>query len=231
MTATAKRVLVVEDDASIAMGLRMNLVAEGYEVVVASDGADGLERAREGFDLIVLDLMLPKLNGYEVIRILREEKNATPLLVLSARTSEVDIVAGLDLGAEDYMTKPFALAELLARVRGLLRRSGGPEIARWTFGNVEVDVGARVVTRGGADVDLTTTEFDLLQALIASQGGVLSRDQIFDLVWGSGRHGTRRTIDNFVAQLRAKLENDPAEPKHLLTVRGVGYRIAGIEPA
>jgi DNA-binding response OmpR family regulator len=224
-----KRILIVEDDESISLGLRMNLEAEGYEVAVAEDGEEGLERIRrtEGLHLVILDLMLPKRNGFEVLRSIRAEGNAVPVIVLSARGAEMDKVMGLELGAEDYVTKPFGLAELLARVRAVMRRDAiarprSEEVVRTD--DIEISAATREVTRGGAVVPLTPTEFDILWCLVEAGGRVRSRDQIKARVWGPGHHGTQRTIDNFLAQLRAKLEADPSEPRHLLTVRGVGYR-------
>lgn len=236
MTTTTARILVVEDDPSIQLGLRMSLEREGHAVSIADDGALGLERLRlESWDLLILDVMLPKLNGYEILTAMAAEGIDTPVLVLSARGHLNDKVMGLDLGAADYVTKPFSVRELLARVRATLRRKGAVErshnddgaSAEYRFGDVVVDARTREVRKGGAPVDLTATEFNVLAALARARGRALSREQIFEAVWGSGHHGTHRTIDNFVAQLRAKLENDATEPEHLLTVRGVGYRLDG----
>jgi DNA-binding response OmpR family regulator len=225
-TKEAKRVLVVEDDRSISLGLRMNLEDEGLDVSIAEDGETGLERARsEHWDLMILDVMLPRLNGYELLCTLRSEHIDIPVLILSARTAEVDRIMGLDLGADDYVTKPFSVGELLARVRAALRR-GARTAERWAFGGVEVDPESRQVFRDGVEVELTPTEFDVLQVMLRARGRVLSRQQIMDLVWGPGHHGTPRTVDNFLAQLRSKLEADPSEPEFLITVRGVGYRFA-----
>ncbi len=225
--ATARTVLVVEDDQSIAVGLRINLEKEGYKVLVEDDGAVGLERARDARpDLLIIDVMLPNKNGFEVVDTLRREGFSMPIIILSARTGEMDKVTGLELGAEDYVAKPFSLAELLARVRAALRR--GPPVSRSrapiTFRDVVVDVDAREVRRAGAVVEMTATEFDVLLCLVEAKGRALSRDAIFNKVWGPGHHGTPRTIDNFIQQLRAKLEINPQEPKHFHTVRGVGYR-------
>jgi DNA-binding response OmpR family regulator len=227
-----QRVLVVEDDASIALGLRMNLEADGYEVLSAEDGEAGLAMARtERPDVVILDVMLPKLNGFQVLQTVRREGLTMPIIVLSARTGEADKVTGLELGAEDYVAKPFSLAELLARVRAALRRGPRPAAAPHrtvhAFGDVRVDAAARTVTRAGAPVEMTATEFDLLLCLIEARGTALSRDDIFVRVWGPNHHGTPRTIDNFVQQIRAKIEVDPQKPKHLQTVRGVGYRFDG----
>jgi DNA-binding response OmpR family regulator len=226
-----RRVLVVEDDASIMLGLRINLEAEGYVVLAAEDGEKGLELARaERPDVVILDVMLPKLNGFQVLQTLRREGISTPIIVLSARTSEMDKVTGLELGAEDYVAKPFSLAELLARVRGALRRGPRPiDTPRtvYEFGDVRLDVAARTVVRAGAPVDMTAKEFDLLLCLNEARGVALDRDAIFARVWGPAHHGTQRTIDNFIQQLRAKLEPDPGRPRFLVTVRGVGYRFDG----
>lgn len=221
-------ILVVEDDASIAMGLEINLAAEGYRVLAASDGEAGYALAKaERIDLVILDIMLPRLNGFELLRKLRGEHHTMPIILLSARGAEMDKVMGLELGAEDYVTKPFGLAELLARVKAALRRDSIARGARGRVrvGAIEVDPDAREVRRGGALVELTATEFDVLMCLVEAQGRVLSREQIQAKVWGPAHHGTPRTIDNFILQLRAKLEDDPQAARHILTVRGVGYRV------
>jgi DNA-binding response OmpR family regulator len=224
-----KRILIVEDDESISLGLRMNLEAEGYEVEVVADGESAIERIRklEALDLVILDVMLPRMNGLEVLRTLRAEGNRVPIIVLSARGAEMDKVMGLELGAEDYVTKPFGLAELFARVRAVLRRDAiarprAEDLVR--AGDLEINAATRQVIKAGAIVPLTPTEFEILWCLVEAGGHVRSRDQIKARVWGPGHHGTQRTIDNFLAQLRAKLEPDVSEPRHLLTVRGVGYR-------
>jgi DNA-binding response OmpR family regulator len=225
---STRRILVVEDDESISMGLEMNLAAEGYDVQIATNGEEGLHLATStSFDLIILDVMLPRMNGFEVLRRLRQDRHFTPVMMLSARGAELDKVMGLELGAEDYVTKPFGLAELLARVRAMLRREarlrseGGDEIR---FADVAIRPATREVLRAGAAVELTATEFDVLLCLVEARGSVLSREQIQTAVWGQNHHGTLRTIDNFLLQLRQKLEPDPQRPQHLVTVRGVGYR-------
>lgn len=222
-----KTILVVEDDESISTGLEMNLTAEGYRVILAVDGEEGLTLARgSGIDLLILDVMLPRLNGFELLRILRNERCRVPIILLSARGAEMDKVMGLELGAEDYITKPFSLAELLARVKAVLRRDAiaraddGPLRA----GDLEINSATREVYRAGELVELTATEFDILLCLVEAGGRVLSRDQIQAKVWGPAHHGTPRTIDNFILQLRAKLEDQPTAPRHIMTVRGVGYR-------
>jgi DNA-binding response OmpR family regulator len=223
-----RTILVIEDDPSITMGLELNLRAEGYRVILAHDGEEGLAKARaEDIDLLILDVMLPRLNGFEVLRVLRGEGSELPVLMLSARGAEMDKVMGLELGAEDYVTKPFGLAELLARVRAILRREGKGRSSRGAVirsGVLEINADTRQVVRDGKQVELTATEFDVLLCLVEAKGRVLSREQIQANVWGPDHHGTTRTVDNFLLQLRAKLELDPGEPKHLVTVRGVGYR-------
>jgi len=228
-----RRVLVIEDDSSITLGLRINLEKEGYAVLAAEDGEAGLTMARsERPDLVILDVMLPKMNGFQVLQQMRREGLSMPIIVLSARTGEMDKVTGLELGAEDYVAKPFSLAELLARVRAALRRAPAPapvEAARTShaFGDVRIDVAARTVARAGQPVEMTATEFDVLLCLVEARGVALGREEIFRRVWGPNHHGTPRTIDNFIQQLRAKLEPDPQRPRHVVTVRGVGYRFDG----
>lgn len=217
-------VLVVEDDPSISLGLRINLEAEGYDVRLAEDGELALDEIRHRSpSLVILDVMLPKVNGFEVLQTARREGHTMPIIVLSARTGEMDKVTGLELGAEDYVAKPFSLAELLARVRAALRRAIPPSSAV-SFADVRIDPAARSVFKGGRQVDITATEFDVMMCLVRAKGRVLTRDEIFRKVWGPNHHGTPRTIDNFMQQLRAKLEDDASEPKHFQTVRGVGYR-------
>ncbi len=227
-SAQRRSVIVVEDDAAIAMGLRINLEKEGYDVRLATNGEAALESIRGAKpDLVILDVMLPNMNGFEVLQTLRREGFGMPVIVLSARTGEIDKVTGLELGAEDYVAKPFSLAELLARVRAALRRGHGHHPAAmqtFAFGDVIIDIAAREVRRNAAVVEMTATEFDVLLCLVEARGKALTRDHIFHKVWGPKHHGTPRTIDNFIQQLRAKLELQPQEPKHFHTVRGVGYR-------
>lgn len=225
--STTKTVLVIEDDESISMGLEMNLTAEGYRVLLAADGEQGLALTREvDVDLVILDVMLPRLNGFELLRMLRNEHRLMPIVMLSARGAEMDKVMGLELGAEDYITKPFSLAELLARVKAVLRRDAiaRRDGAQVKAGELDVNAATREVRRRGALVELTATEFDVLLCLIEAGGRVLSREQIQAQVWGPTHHGTPRTVDNFILQLRSKLEDNPTAPNHILTVRGVGYR-------
>ncbi len=219
------RVLVVEDNADLAYGLRNNLEIEGYEVDVAADGEEGLARVRAARpDLVILDLMLPRLDGFRVLRAMRAEGLAMPVLILTARGEEADKVRGLKLGADDYVTKPFGVLELLARVEALLRRNTSSPIER--IGDVEIDRATRVVTRRGARVELAPKEFDLLVALADRRGAVATRLELMRNVWGWSDAVITRTIDTHVAELRRKLEDDPARPQLILTVRKVGYRLA-----
>jgi two-component system alkaline phosphatase synthesis response regulator PhoP len=223
----AARILVVEDDPAILRGLELNLQIEGFETLSAADGERGLELA-PGVDLVVLDLMIPRINGYQVCERIRATGNKVPIILLSARNAELDIVMGLELGADDYVTKPFRAAELVARVRAHLRRHQ-PKVDRWAFGDVRIDVDHRQVRKAGVEVDLTPREHDLLVFLVQNEGRAVTRDQILQAVWGERYFGTDRTVDNFVTRLRQKLD-EPGNPVHFLTVRGIGYRFVS-EPA
>jgi DNA-binding response OmpR family regulator len=222
------RILVVEDDAAILRGLADNLRLEGHEVLQAADGESGLRQARaDRPDLVILDLMLPRLSGYELCTKLRAEGNATPILVLTARGEEADRVVGLDMGADDYVTKPFSIRELLARIRALLRRASPakalPGAVR--FGDAVVDFLRYEATRAGSPVELTRKEFGVLRLLASRPGEVVGRDEMLNEVWGYEHFPTTRTVDNHVAMLRAKFEDDPSQPRHLLTMHGVGYKL------
>jgi DNA-binding response OmpR family regulator len=221
------RILVVEDNDDLAFGLRASLEGEGHEVHVAPDGNKGLALARALRPaLLVLDVMLPGVDGFTVLRTLRGESFDAPVLILTARGAETDIVHGFNLGADDYVTKPFGLAVLLARVRALLRRGGPPNDERLhEFGDISVDVATRSVTRGGHLVALTFKEFDLLVALLERHGTVVTRRQLLEEVWEHQAEVQTRTVDMHVAELRRKLEPDPAHPKYILTVWKVGYRL------
>ena len=226
----AARILIVEDNEDLAFGLRTNLEVQGYEVVVAADGPAGLDATEEHDPaLIILDLMLPRLGGIEVLKALRAKGASMPILILTAKGNEVDKVNGLRLGADDYVTKPFGLMELIARVEALLRRATSSAAGRSGtvgFANVEVDLGSTQVTRGGKSVDLTPKEFGLLVALLEREGAVASRLELMSQVWGHSSAVISRTVDTHVAELRRKLEQDPARPQHILTVRKLGYRLA-----
>jgi DNA-binding response OmpR family regulator len=218
------RILVVEDDLSILSGVSMNLRFDGYEVLQAQDGRLGLERAlNEKPDLVVLDIMLPLMNGYELLKELRRRGNKVPVVVLTAKGTESDKILGLDLGADDYVVKPFGLQELLARIKAVLRRRYG-ESAVVSFGEAAVDLGAKRATRLGKPVELTAQEFRLLEYLVEHPGRTFSRQQLISGAWGFDYQGTERTVDNFVRQLRLKFESNADKPQHFLTVRGLGYR-------
>ncbi|WP_164007586.1 response regulator transcription factor [Pyxidicoccus trucidator] len=228
MTETTRRILVVEDDLSILAGLSMNLRFEGYEVLQAQDGRTGLARALdEAPDLVVLDLMLPELNGFEVLKELRQRGRDTPVVVLSAKGMETDKILGLNLGADDYVVKPFGLQELLARIKAVLRRrypTVGAAPPPVTFGDVSVDMTARTVARNGTQVELTAQEFKLLAHFLGHPGRTFTREELLSGAWGYHYEGSARTVDNFMRQLRLKFEPDPEAPRHFLTVRGLGYR-------
>jgi two-component system alkaline phosphatase synthesis response regulator PhoP len=225
------RLLIVEDNHDLAFGLRNNLEIEGYTVDVAADGPSGLAAARTASpDLVVLDLMLPGMDGYRVLRELRDDGLTMPVLILTAKGEEADKVRGFRLGADDYVTKPFGVMELLARVDALLRRTrrpvttGAATVER--FGEVEVDRATRSVRRAGGPVALTPMEFDLLVALIKRNGAVASRLELLKEVWGHSSAVLTRTVDTHIGELRRKLEEDPSTPRHILTVRKAGYRLA-----
>ncbi len=222
-------ILVIEDDPAIRLGLRKSLGFEGYRVIEAPDGERGLEAVYEARpDLIVLDLMLPRVNGYEVCRTIRKHDRTLPILILSAKDQETDKVMGLDLGADDFVTKPFSTRELTARIKAALRRTqaqeGGEEVYR--FEGFTVDIPGQLLEVNGEPVEVSNREFRLLRYLIENRGRVLSRDQILNKVWGFDYEGTARTIDNFINKLRSKIEEDPTRPNWILTVRGVGYKFA-----
>ena len=222
---SAPKLLIVEDDPSILHGLRHNLSYEGYEVMTARDGEEGLRLALEHApDVVILDVMLPGMNGFEVLKELRARSNVG-VVMLSAKGAEHDKVLGLDLGADDYVAKPFGLKELFARIKAVLRRRSGEQNAREIrFGDITIFTDSQSVERDGKPVELTPQEYRLLSYLVAREGSALSRNTILDGAWGVGYEGTTRTVDNFVRSLRVKLEADPEAPRHILTVRGFGYR-------
>jgi len=222
------RILVVEDEPAIALGLEDDLKMEGYEVEVIADGIAASRRAREGgFDLILLDVMLPGKDGFEVCREVRRAGVKTPIVMLTAKTQEAEKVMGFELGADDYVTKPFGTRELRARIKALLRRSAEGEPASYRFGAVEVDFTRAEMRRGGQPVELTAMEFKLLAQFIRARGHVLSRERLIEGAWGGPTFGSARIVDNHIANLRRKIEPDPANPRYLLNVRGLGYRFDG----
>ena len=220
-----KRLLVVEDEPGISLGLEDDLKLEGYQVEVIEDGESALQRAREeSFDLIILDVMLPGKDGFQVCQALRREGIGTPIIMLTARDQEAEKVLGLELGADDYVTKPFSPMELRARVKAVLRRREGEDLKLYRFGDCEVDFTRFEFRRDGERVNLTPLEFKLLAALVRHRGQVLDRDQLLDLVWGTDTFITDRVIDTHIANLRKKIEPELSEPRHLVSIRGVGYR-------
>jgi DNA-binding response OmpR family regulator len=224
------KVLLVEDETTLRETLALNLSEEGYEVLTAGDGLSGLRLAREATpDLVILDLMLPELDGLSLTRLLRRD-SSVPIIMLTARGTEIDKIAGLETGADDYVVKPFSLGELLARVRANLRRAGGEARAqsvRLQAGTLVLDLLARRATLGDSEIKLTHREFDLLAELMRNQGAVLSRDLLLTRVWGYDYVGDTHTVDVHVRWLREKIEADPSAPRRLTTVRGVGYRFEG----
>jgi len=226
------RIIVIEDDRAILRGLKDNLEHESYEVLTATDGEQGYRLIHEhNPDLIVLDLMIPKIDGYELCRKVRGEGLATPILMLTARSEEANRVHGLDLGADDYVTKPFSVPELLARIRAILRRVQSPVALPddLHFGDASVDFRRFEAKKGKEVLKLSRKEFGVLRLLAARAGQVVTRNELLDEVWGHESFPTTRTVDNHIASLRAKLEDDPSEPRHLITVHGVGYKLV-VEP-
>ena len=223
------RILIVEDERNLALGLRANLEIEGHDVAVAETGEAALDIAATYCpDLVVLDLMLPGMDGYAVLEQLRKRGVDVPVLLLSARAEEVDKVRGFRLGADDYVTKPFGVMELMLRVQALLRRSAPAEAgdrSQWALGEVEIDLVRRSVRRGDEEIALTPRAFELLATLLANAGTVMSRHELLRTLWGYESSVTTRTVDAHIAELRRKLEDNPAEPRHILTVHKVGYRL------
>jgi DNA-binding response OmpR family regulator len=224
------RILIVEDEPAMVQGLRDNFEYEGYEVISAADGAEGLERALgDEPDLVVLDVMMPKLSGLDVCKQLKARKPALPIIMLTARGQEIDKVVGLELGADDYVTKPFSIRELMARVKAVLRRvspvASGADTYR--FSDVEVNVRSNEVLRAGQPVELSSKEFALLAYFVAHPAETLSRDRLLDAVWGYENYPNTRTVDAHIVHLRQKLEPNPEEPRFILTIHGTGYKFVG----
>ena len=224
------RILIVEDEPSMVAGLRDNFEFEGYEVVTAGDGEAGLERAlADSPDIVILDVMMPKLSGLDVCKQLKGKRPSLPIILLTARGQEVDKVIGLELGADDYVTKPFSIRELLARVKAVLRRAKVLPVdqERFAFENIEVNLRRHEVRRGGEAIPFSTKEFELLKCFLSHPGEALSRDRLLDEVWGYNNYPTTRTVDAHMLRLRQKLEPNPEEPRFFLTVHGVGYKFVG----
>lgn len=226
-----KKILIVEDEMNMRLGLKDNLEFEGYEVETASDGAEGLALASENtFDLIVLDVMMPKMSGFDVCKQLRAKGNATPIILLTAKGEEIDKVLGLELGADDYITKPFSLRELLARIKAILRRSESIPQKNSTdqpvnIGKIEVTFSTYSVACNGRDVQMSPKEIDVLRYLWENRNKAVSRDDLLNNIWGYDENPTTRTVDNFIVRIRQKIETDPNHPKIILTIHGVGYKL------
>ena len=218
------RVLVVEDEAGIAFALEADLRTEGYSVTIATNGDEALRLATAGVDLILLDIMLPGKDGFEVCRALRRSGTKTPIILLTAKAQEAEKVMGLELGADDYVTKPFSPRELRARIKAVLRRFAEPGREVFEFGDAEIDFARCEVRRGDKVVELSALEFKLLTAFVRSNGRVLTRDQLLDAAWGADVALNDRVVDNHIVSLRRKLEPDPLRPRHFLNIRGMGYR-------
>jgi two-component system alkaline phosphatase synthesis response regulator PhoP len=224
------KILIVEDEPNMVAGLRDNFEFEGHQVISAPDGVAGLERAlSESPDLVILDVMMPRMSGLDVCKQLKAKRPGVPIIMLTARGQEVDKVLGLELGADDYVTKPFSIRELLARVKAVLRRSQGPvkDSERFAFGEVEVNVKSCQVSRKGKAVDFSSKEFDLLKFFLNHPGETLSRDRLLEEVWGYDRFPTTRTVDAHIVRLRQKVEPKPEDPRFILTVHGTGYKFVG----
>lgn len=226
---TMETVLIVEDDPSIRLGLEKNLKFEGFDVLSAADGEHGLQLAIDRPpDLIILDVMLPKISGFEICKTLKKNNINVPVIFLTAKDQEIDKIMGLDLGADDYVTKPFSVRELLARINAVMRRKRRydreSQIESFAFGPYTLDFRGQVLLRDGAEIDTSVREFKLLRFLVENRGKVLDRREILNKVWGYDYFGTARTIDNFITKLRQKIEDHPDEPNHIVTVRGVGYK-------
>jgi len=219
------RILIVEDEPDIALGMELDLREEGYEVEVVYDGKEASRIGRQpGWDLILLDVMLPRKDGFDVCRELRRAKVRTPILMVTARTHEAEKIMGLDLGADDYVTKPFSPRELRARIRALLRRTAPEAPAVERFGDCEADFERAELRRAGRTMELTCIELNMLRLFLRNRGRVLAREQVINEVWGSGVFVTDRVVDTHVVKLRRKIEADPAAPRHIVSVRGLGYR-------
>jgi two-component system alkaline phosphatase synthesis response regulator PhoP len=228
--AHVAKILIVEDEPNMVSGLRDNFEFEGYNVITAQDGVSGLSRALdESPDLVLLDVMMPRMSGLDVCRQLKSKRPSIPVIMLTARGQEVDKVVGLELGADDYVTKPFSIRELLARVKAVLRRAHTvpKEQDRYLFGDIEVDMRSCQVSKKGHELDFSSKEFDLLKYFLCHAGETLSRDRLLQEVWGYDHFPTTRTVDAHIVRLRQKLEPVPEEPKYILTVHGTGYKFVG----
>ncbi len=232
MDNSDRRILIVEDDPAMAVALKDGIEFEGYNVAHANDGLNGLKLARESEpDLIILDVMLPKMSGLDICKTLRSEGNETPIIMLTARGQEIDKILGLKLGADDYVTKPFSFMELLARMETILRRANKPMEAKGmgthSFGDISVDFNKHEATKGDVDLKMSPREFLLLEFFIKNKGKIVTRDQLLDAVWGYESIPFTRTVDAHIAKLRKKIEDDPSDPRYLVTVHRMGYKFTG----
>ena len=228
VAARKTRILIVEDEPAMVAGLRDNFEYEGYDVISATDGAEGLERAlADNPDLVVLDVMMPRMSGLDVCKQLKTRRPSLPIIMLTARGQEIDKVVGLELGADDYVTKPFSIRELMARVKAVLRRVSPPAAEVYRFSDVEVNIRSNEVRRSGKLVDLSSKEFALLAYFVSNPAETLSRDRLLDAVWGYENYPNTRTVDTHIVHLRQKLEPNPEEPRFILTVHGSGYKFVG----
>ena len=224
------KILIVEDEPGMVQGLRDNFEFEGYQVLSAMDGVAGLERAlADSPDLVILDVMMPRMSGLDVCKQLKAKRPAIPIIMLTARGQEVDKVVGLELGADDYVTKPFSIRELLARVKAVLRRAGSlpKDKDRYQFGEIEVNLRSCQVSRNGKSLDFSSKEFDLLKYFLCHPGEALTRDRLLEEVWGYDKFPTTRTVDAHIVRLRQKLEPKPDDPRFFLTIHGTGYKFVG----
>ena len=226
-----KKILIIEDEEDLIKGLKLNLSDSGYDVIWAVNGAEGFRKALgETPDLIILDIMIPEMNGLEVCRQLRQKNISTPIIMLTAKGEEIDKVVGLELGADDYMTKPFSIRELLARIKTQLRHAENEEKAipkSYSFGDIEIDFAQYKVRHKDKELDFTSLEMDILKYFIVHRGEVVPRNDLLDKIWGYESFPTTRTIDNHILKLRKKIEKDPSHPKYILSVYGGGYRFIG----
>ena len=226
-SGVVKIILIIEDDISILRGLKDNLIFEGYKVLTSSDGQEGLQMAIENeINMLLLDIMLPGINGYDICRRLKKEKPDLPIIMITARGTEIDKIRGLDFGADDYMTKPFSIPELLARVRAVFRRSlnNTKDIDKYSFGNVALDFKKFKAFVNNDEIKLSSREFAVIKYLIEHEGEVIHRHDLLDKVWGHDVTPSTRTVDNYILDLRKKFEKDPANPKYILSIRGAGYK-------
>ena len=226
-SGVVKTILIIEDDVSILRGLKDNLSFEGYNVLTSADGQEGLQMAIDNqIDILLLDIMLPGINGYDICRRLKEEKPDLPIIMITARGTEMDKVAGLDIGADDYITKPFSIPELLARVRAVFRRTQAEskEIEQYIFGNVSLDFKKFQAIVNDKEIKLSTREFAIIKYLIEHEGEVIHRHDLLDKVWGYDVTPSTRTVDNYMLDLRKKFEKDPTNPRYIISIRGAGYK-------